>query len=56
MFPVTFNIKYSYQQKDPDLKSKIKRETYKRGSLQEGGNISHDIITCKNKIIIPPKI
>ena len=42
-----------YQQKDPILKAKYEMVMYQKGSFRGGSNINLNLITCKDRVVIP---
>ena len=45
-----------YQLLEPSIGAKYKDGTYHKGYFRGGSNIDLSLITCKDKIVIPPKI
>ena len=53
IFSINFKIIDLYQRKDPSLEDIYNTGTYPKGSFCSGSNIQINIITCKDKIVIP---
>ena len=53
IFFINFKIIDQYQQKYPSLEAIYTTGTYQKGSFCGGSNIQLNLITCKDKIVIP---
>ena len=56
IFPINLKIINQYQQKYPILKDKYEMGTYQKGYFCGGININLNLITCKDKVVIPSKL
>ena len=52
-FPINLKLIQKYQGTEPSIKAKYKDGTYHTSSFRGGSNIDFNLITCKNKIVIP---
>ena len=52
-FPINFKLIQKYQRSEPIILAKYKYGTYHKGYFSGGGNIDLNLITCKDKIVIP---
>ena len=55
-FPNNLKLIQRYQRTEPSLMAKYKYGTYHPGSFSGGSNIYINLIKCKDKIAIPPKL
>ena len=53
IFSINFKIIDLYQKQDPSLEDIYTTGTYQKGSFCGGSNIQLNLITCKDKIVIP---
>ena len=55
-FPIYLKLIQKYQRSEPSIIAKYEDCTYHKGYFCGGSNIDIKLITCKNKIFIPPNL
>ena len=55
-FPINLKLIQKYQREEPSITDKYKYAMYRKGSFRGGSNIYLKLITCKYKLVIPPKL
>ena len=56
IFGINLKSIQEYQRTEPSITDKYKDGTYHKGSFSGGRNIDFNLITCKDKIVIPSKL
>ena len=52
-FPIKLKLIQKHQREKPSITAKYKSGTYHNGYFYRVSNIDLNLITCKNKIVIP---
>ena len=55
-FPINLKLIKKYQRLEPTITAKYTICTYQQGSFCGGSYIDLNLITCKDKVIIPSKL